>query len=196
PESKRLSAEEVYMDRALLERLSKGDSSAYETIYRRYVYSLYVAAFRRLNDRQRSEDLVQDVFFRVWNKREEMAQVENLAAYLHTAVRYEVLKLVTRRKGPLYFFEPFESMMMGSEAPDSRLMAKELFDLVYKYADTLPKKRKQIFLLHVTNRLSTREIADTLEISQKTVQNQLGTALNGFRRHVSPVIMMILSSWL
>lgn len=191
-----MSAEVVYTDKILLERLSRGDSNAYETIYRRYVYSLYVAAFRRLNDRQRSEDLVQDVFFRVWNKREEMAQVDNLQAYLHTAVRYEVLKLVARRKAPLYFFEPFESMMMESDGPDSRLMAKELLDLAYKYADTLPEKRRRIFLLHITNRLSTREIAETLEISQKTVQNQLGTALNGFRSHVSPAIMLILSSWL
>lgn len=191
-----MSAEAVYTDKALLERLGKGDSNAYEIIYRRYIYSLYETAFRRLNDRQRSEDIVQDVFFRVWNKRAEMAKVDNLSAYLHTAVRYEVLKLVTRRKGMLHFFEPFEFMMMESDGPESRLMAKELLDLVYKYADTLPEKRKQVFLLHITNRLSTREIAETIGISQKTVQNQLATALNGLRSHVSPAIMMILIPWL
>lgn len=181
----------VYTDKALLERLSKGDGIAYEAIYRRYVHALYAAALKRLNDRQQAEDLVQDIFFRIWKKKEQMAKVGYLPAYLHTAVRYEVLKRMTRHKAPLCFFEPFESVLMESDNPENRLMAKDLLDLIYKYAAILPEKRRQIFLLHLTYRLSTREIAEELKISQKTVQNQLGTALNGLRAHVGPAVMIM-----
>jgi RNA polymerase sigma-70 factor (ECF subfamily) len=69
-----------------------------------------------------------------------------------------------------------------------------LQELVYRYADTLPVKKRQIFLLHVRNKLSTREIAGELQISQKTVQNQLGSALQGLKTNLAPVVLVILST--
>ena len=187
-------ADALYIDQVLVERLSVGDRLAYETIYRSHVHGLYEAAFKRLGDRAVSEDLVHDVFLRLWHKREQL-QITNLSAYLYTAVRYEVLNYVTRHKEPLSFYTHFESLFLETDTPEQRLVTRELLDLVYKYAETLPAKRKQIFLLHIKNRLTTRQIADELGISQKTVQNQLGTALNDLRPHIMPILMLLMTSF-
>jgi RNA polymerase sigma-70 factor (family 1) len=188
-----LHGDDLYTEQALLILLSKGDRQAFEVIYRRYVRELYQAAYKRLENRELVEDLVQDVFFRLWNRREQL-RVENLGAYLHTAVRYEILNYVTRNKAPLSFYAPFESLLMDSDTPENRLIAKELLELIYKYAETLPEKRKQVFLLHIKDKLSISEIAEELNISSKTVHNHLGTAMNGLRNHIAPAILLLLAS--
>lgn len=193
PKAHFLPADDLYTEQALLTRLSEGDRQAFELIYRRYIRELYQAAYKRLENRELVEDLVQDVFFRLWNRREQL-QVDNLGAYLHTAVRYEVLNYVTRNKAPLGFYAPFESILMDSDTPENRLIAKELLELIYKYAETLPEKRKQVFLLHIKDKLSVSEIADELNISAKTVYNHLGTAMNGLRTHIAPAVLLLLAT--
>jgi RNA polymerase sigma-70 factor (family 1) len=169
--------------------------TAYETIYRRYIHSLLKAAYKRLEDKQQAEDLVQDVFFRLWEKRERL-NVSNLSAYLHTAVRYEILNYVSRNKAPLSFYAPFEALLLETNTPESQLLAKEFVALVLKYAETLPAKRKQVFLLHIQSKLSVKEIAAYLKISEKTVHNHLGTAMNGLRTNIAPAILLLLSAQL
>jgi RNA polymerase sigma-70 factor (ECF subfamily) len=185
--------DDLYTEQALLLRLSEGDRQAFEVIYRRYVRELYQAAYKRLENRELVEDLVQDVFFRLWNRRSSL-QVDNLGAYLHTAVRYEVLNYITRHKAPSSFYEPFETILLDPATPEDRLIEKELLALVYKYADTLPEKRKQVFLLHIKDKLSVAEIADELNISSKTVYNHLGTAMNGLRTHIAPAVLLLLAT--
>ena len=74
------------------------------------------------------------------------------------------------------------------------LLEKELLDLVQSYINSLPEKRKQIFLLHIKDNLSTKEIAERLNISQKTVQNQLGTSMQGLHTRIAPIIIAIAAS--
>jgi RNA polymerase sigma-70 factor (family 1) len=183
----------AYTDDELVAQLRAGDRMAFEAIYRRYWPLLYAIAYKRLADQEQTADVLQEVFARCWIKREAL-QIHHLPAYLSSAVRYEVIRYLTRTKTALSFFEPFEALLLEGETPEERLIAKELQELVYKYADTLPVKKRQIFLLHVRNKLSTREIAGELQIAQKTVQNQLGSALQGLKTHLAPVVLVILST--
>lgn len=180
-----------YPDEALLQLLQSGDREAFDAIYRRYWLGLLDAAYYRLQNRQQAEDLVQDVFFGLWSKREKLA-VHNLGAYLRTAVHYQVINFVTRHKEAHHFYAPFEALLMESDTPEGQLIAKELWELIYAYADTLPGKRKAVFLLHIQSKLSTAEIAGELQVSRKTVQNHLGTALQGLKTQLAPVLAAIL----
>jgi RNA polymerase sigma-70 factor (family 1) len=183
----------LYTDEELVCRLQQGDRAAFENIYKRYWPLLYTIAFRRLFDKERAEDVLQEVFARLWVKREGLA-IHHLKAYLSGMVRYEVIRLLTRTPAATVFFEPFESLLLEAETPDEKIIAKELYEWVFRYADTLPPKKKEIFLLHIGYKYSTKEIAEKLEISQKTVQNQLGSALQGLRTGLTPLILAILSS--
>jgi RNA polymerase sigma-70 factor (ECF subfamily) len=177
----------------LLQLLKQGDREAFATLYDRYWLKLFDQAFKRLANREQSEDIVQNIFVRIWQRRESL-DIDDLPAYLFTALRYNLLDYITRIKTATSFYEPFEAMLRESEMPDSVLIAKDFMNLVYSYADTLPDKRKEIFLLHIKNKLSTKEIAAMLGISQKTVQNQLRTAQIGLRPHIATILALLIAS--
>jgi RNA polymerase sigma-70 factor (ECF subfamily) len=188
-----LDNQEVHNEQALLDHLRQGDRAAFDIIYHRYAQALYQSAFKRLDSKELSEDLVQEVFYRLWNRRAAL-HIDNLGAYLHTAIRYEVLNHITRHKAPSAFYAPFEAILADADTPENQLIAKELMALVYKYAETLPEKRKQVFLLHIKNKLSVSEIAQELNITAKTAHNHLGTAMNGLRTHLAPAILLLLTT--
>ena len=167
-------------DCELVHQLSQGDRQAFEIIYSKYWRLLLDAAWKGLHDKQTAEDLVQGVFFSLWQKREQL-QVNNLEAYLRTAIRYKVLNHVLRTKRTQEFFESFSDIFHEKNTPETKFLAKNQLELIHAYAAILPAKRREIFMLYVQSRLSTREIAETLGVSQKTVQNQLGISLRGLR---------------
>lgn len=178
-------------DSVLLQQLSQEDRKAFEIIYSRYWRPLLDIAWKSLHDKQAAEDLVQGVFLSLWQKREHL-QINNLEAYLKTAVRYKVLNHIVRTKRTYEFFGSFCEIFHEKNTPETSFLAKNLMELIHAYADTLPQKRREIFLLFIQSRLSTQEIADTLGVSQKTVQNQLGLSLHGLRARIAPVIVCLI----
>lgn len=157
-------------------------------IYRRYVRPLFYAADKRLQDSALAEDMVQDVFLRLWERRATL-DIDDLGAYLHTAIRYRVLNHIARKKDPAAFFVHFEQALTDFSTPEHQLVAKQLLDLVYAYAATLPEKRRQVFLLHIRDKLSPAQIAAELDISVKTAYNHLGSAMKGLHTHIIPVLL-------
>ena len=179
-----------HTDQVLLELLVRNDRNAFTVLYRRYWQSLYEAAWKRLKNAQQAEDIVQEIFITLWTRRAAL-RIDNLPAYLHTAVRFRVLNYVERDLAGATFYEPFESITASVSNADDQLIEKELNSLVNAYIETLPEKRNAIFLLHLKERLTTKEIADRLHVSQKTVQNQLGTAMKGLQTRLAPVLVGI-----
>jgi len=188
-----MEATVLYSDQELVFALQQGGAHAFENIYKRYWTRLYPAVYQRLFDREQTEDVLQEVFAYLWVKRETLS-IQNLKAYLFAAARYQAIQQLTRKRGPLIFFEPFESMLLEAESPEEKMIAKELREWVIRYADTLPAKRREIFLLHIRDKYTTKEIAEKLGVSQKTVQNQLGSSLKGLKTMITPVILAILGS--
>jgi len=188
-----MTADTQYDDKALISLLREGNLSAFEIIYHRYLPALYSITYKRLQHREQTEDVLQEVFARIWTGRERL-HIEDLTAYLHAAVRNETINYITRNKKVLTFYEPFEAIFLENDTPEGRLIARELLDLVYAYAATLPEKKRAVFLLHVRHKLSTREIADELGISVKTAQNQLRNALQGLKTHLTPMLAVIIAS--
>lgn len=185
-----LIVEIPYSNSFLLDKLSDSDPKAFEAIYFRYWQPLLKAADKRLGNTHQSEDIVQNVFMGLWNKRESL-KVLNLEAYLFTAVRYEVLNFITRSKRTLYFHGLLEEIMDSGTA-DAKILTDEMMELVLAYAQTLPLKRRCIFMEHLQTNASTKEIANVLQVSQKTVQNQLRTSLNGLFARINLIIFIIL----
>ncbi len=177
-------------DCALVQQLSQGDRKAFEIIYSKYWRPLLDAAWKGINDKQTAEDLVQGVFFSLWQKREQL-QVHNLEAYLKTAVRYKVLNHVLRTKRTHEFFESFSEIFQERNTPETKFLAKNQLELIHAYAAILPVKRREIFMLYVQSCLSTKEIAETLGLSQKTVQNQLGISLRGLRAKGAYILLFL-----
>ena len=156
---------------------------AFDELYKRYWYTLFNSAYKRLRDKESCSDIVQDIFTDLWNKRA-LKQIEHMPAYLNTAVRYKVYTLLAEGKAAPGFVQPFENMVSANTA-DSSFNEKEIKHLLFLWMQTLPDKRREIFRLKYYEGASTRQISEHLNISQKTVQNQLLLAFRDLRLHIA-----------
>lgn len=178
-------------ERLLFDLLKQGDQSAFEEIYRRYWTELYNAAYKRLPEKEKCQDIIQNVFMSLWTRREQV-DLENPSAYLHTAVRFQVLKQIARNPKGSFLTETFQEELISPLATDAELLEKEVKDLIAYFIAALPKKRRDIFLKHYFEGLSTAKIAVELNISQKTVQNQLTTVSHALRLKLTHMFMILL----
>jgi RNA polymerase sigma-70 factor (family 1) len=175
----------------LVRLLSQNDGESFSKIYRLLWPSLFNTAYKRLGDKEKCEDIVQNVFVDLWLRKDKIS-ISNLSAYLHTAVRFQVYKYASGMSSNSEFFNVLEQTIDSSFKADENLLSKELYNLVQLWIEALPKKRRKIFLLHYFENLSTGQIAAELNISQKTVQNQLNTATIEIKARFSHLLLLIL----
>ena len=176
-------------DRALFDLLKQGDESAFARIYNLYWVALYNAAYKRLPEKEKCQDIIQNIFTDLWNRKTEL-DLENPLAYLHTAVRFQVLKHIARSPKNNSFAESLENELISPLAADAGLLEKEVSELIALFIKALPEKRRKIFILHYFEGLSTAQIAIELNVSQKTVQNQLTTATHALRLRLTHLFLL------
>jgi len=178
-------------DEELAAMLTSGSEAAFDLIYERYWKKLYNEAFKRINDSADSEEIVQDIFIDLWNKRSDR-QIDNLRGYLLGAVRYQVYAVYHRRKNLPAFEEPLDYMAFSSDDADSDYLRDELLSSIRLWLETQPEKRREIFRLRFLEGLSTLEIAEQLDISRKTVQNQLNTSQQSLRESIGRLLTLLI----
>jgi RNA polymerase sigma factor (sigma-70 family) len=121
--------------------------------------------------------VVQDVLVALWDSRENL-EVQNLRAYLLTAVRYQIFNLIAKDKVKDSYYRYILDQENEYSSSDSELIYNELSEGVQLLLSKMPKKRKEIFELRFQQDLSTATIARKLNLTQKTVQNQLTKAVS------------------
>lgn len=163
-------------DSQLVTRLKNGERLAFNEIFECYWDQLYRKAYQRLQDESSSKDAVQNVFISLWQRRKDV-EIKNLRSYLYGAVRFQVYKQIDLSNKHTHFFEPFEAMMISPLQTDQELIRDDLAKLLLAWIDTLPRKRRQIFVLHYQEQLTVPEIANELGITRKTVYNQLNNCV-------------------
>ena len=185
-----ITALRQYNDTELLELLAQDNREAFDTLYDRYWEMLFQAAFKRLRNKDQCKDLIQDVFVDLWCRRGQVT-INNIKAYLLTAVRFQVYKLVAKEKAGPGFFELYETIASSTFGAEGTIIEKEFLEHVKAWIDELPEKKRTMFLLHTQHDKSTKEIASELSLSQKTVQNQLGSIIYRLRLHIANFFMML-----
>ncbi|RZK73037.1 MAG: sigma-70 family RNA polymerase sigma factor [Pedobacter sp.] len=165
----------AYTDKELTAFLNAGDKRAFDEIYQRYWKRYYNEAYKRLRNAEVCEEVVQNVFTDLWLKKD-LTAVDNLTAYISVAIRNQVYVQYKKSSRLPVFEEPLEYMAEAYLQADSMLQLKELKQRIDDWLKLQPEKRREIFKMRFMQELSTKEISDILEISQKTVQNQLNTA--------------------
>lgn len=170
--------------------VQQGDQRAFDSIYQKYWQDLYNTAYKRSRNREQSQDIVQNVFIDLWARRGELV-IDNLPAFLHTAVRFQVFKQIARKPAAAVFLDDLETIFGSPIHTDDSLLEKEIVHLLGCWIAALPEKRRQIFLLHYMEDLSTRDISERIGVSRKTVQNQLTTASQSLRTRLAHFISLI-----
>jgi len=179
-----------WSDTQLIASMTAGDKAAFDEIYERYWKKLYNESFKRLRSIEQVEELVQSVFVDLWTKTERK-NVQNIYAYLVTAVRYQVYMLYKKGQTLPQFEEPLEHMAVSYSSADSLLNEKEIRSYIAIWLALQPEKRGEIFRMKFMDERTTKEISEKLGISQKTVQNQVITSHTNLREFLQKIMVML-----
>ncbi|MES2446571.1 MAG: RNA polymerase sigma-70 factor [Bacteroidota bacterium] len=167
-------------DDLLLQQIKANSMLAFDALYDKYWEQVYSAAYKRLKDADYAKDITQDIFLQIWQKREEI-NIDHFAPYLFTAVRNNVFKWMQKEQR----FTPIPDLLAHLSATkdnaDAEVLRKEFMLKYEALIETLTPAQQEIFRMRFHEDLSTKEIAEKLNITRKTVQNQLGKSVNQLR---------------
>jgi RNA polymerase sigma-70 factor (ECF subfamily) len=163
----------------ILEKLSQNDTAAFTKLVESFYTRLCRIAIKYTRHPESAEEIVQDVFVAVWNKRHSLEITASLSAYLGTAVKYRSINyLKSELRKPRFEAEFPESVVSNTASPEDQLKATDLQQLIGEALESLPKKCRIIFDLSRNAEMTYKEIAAELNISQKTVETQMSIALS------------------
>jgi RNA polymerase sigma-70 factor, ECF subfamily len=153
-----------------------------EDLFNEYFHSLVFSSFRLIKDYALAEDIVQNVFVKVWQDYDKLRHISNMKSYLNTAVRNSSLNYLRDQK-PVLADDSFFESLVEEEQTDSDMERNEddLENKIHKAVDNLPEKWKEAFILSKYNNLKYYEIAKKMKISDKTVEKYISKALSLLR---------------
>ena len=181
------AVELIEAELVLARRVRDGDEAAFEQIFRTYYARLVTFACAKLGSQALAEEMVQDVFLRIWKRREQWVVERSLAAYVFRAVRNRVLN--ARRSIRLevsYAADAANEIEVETaECCDDRLRDAEIGAALAHALALMPDRPRQVFVLSRRQGLSYAEIAEVLGIAVKTVEMHMGRALAQLRISLS-----------
>lgn len=163
-----------HIDRFLVRRLKIGDEQAFQAVFDFFGENLFHFAFSYLKDTASAEEIVQEVFLRIWEIREDIDEEKSFKSFLYRITVNKVLnhlkRQVVRQKYEAYLSGDDQSFY---ESPEATLHFSELEEKVSLLIKKLPEQQKNIFKMSRLDGMSNPEIAETLGLSIRTVENQV-----------------------
>lgn len=180
-------------DQELTALLSKGDQLAYTQIFDRYKTVLYKHAYRLLNDQEEARDITQDLFFTLWQKRESIVFKTSLSSYLYNSVRNRIFDHISHQKVAARYMESIRDFVeKGYYITDEQIRAKELAAIIEKEIAALPAKMREVLILSKEEQLPYKEIGHILNLSDKTVKQQVYNATKILRLKLGSLLTVFL----
>jgi len=171
-----------FSDSELFDLLKNNDQAAYLEIYDRYKVLLQNHAIRKLPEMDDVEDILQELFIDLWEKRANIHLTTGLGNYLYTAVRNRIFNLFYKRQRQTNYLNSLTSVIeKGEYVTDITLREKEFSEIIRNEINLLPPRMKEVFLLHRNESLTYKEIADLLGTSELTVATQIKKSLKTLR---------------
>jgi RNA polymerase sigma-70 factor (ECF subfamily) len=168
-----------HSDEDLLLQMAADNQQAFTMLYRRYWSALFTTAVKVLRGRQEAEDVIQDVFLSLWNRRKELKIAGSLAAYLQVSIRYKAIhyieKNITRRDYLALLTDVAINTLPAS--PEIQLQLKQVQETISDVVAKMPSKMQEVYRLSRHEQLSHKEIAEKMGISSETVKKHVQHAL-------------------
>jgi RNA polymerase sigma-70 factor (ECF subfamily) len=193
------SSDDQLTDQQLIDRIRQGDGVAFKALFRTYYEPLCGFVESRIGDPSAAEDLVQNIFLGVWRRREEVDPGTSVKAYLFGAARNESIDFRKRKKVRDDWKEEHQVDTQvdldGAPGPARQLNGpveeaerRQLQEELQNGVDALPERRREVYILSRRHGLTYEEIAEVMEISPKTVDNQMVEALKFLRKRMRSYI--------
>jgi RNA polymerase sigma-70 factor (family 1) len=173
----------------IIKKIQSGDVKIFEALFREYYYGLSRFTTSIVKSSSAAEDLVQDIFLKIWENRQNWSPQGTIKTYLYRASKNQALNYIKHLNVVNNWAELSRNSFSSSSLnPEDEFERKELLTSVNGAINKLPEKCKMIFLLHRHEGLSYREISEVLNISLSTVETQMGRALKKIRGIMFPYL--------
>lgn len=177
----------------LVKNLAGGDFNAFDTLFKRYNRNLYHFALSLLKSAEDSEDVVQEVFVRIWENRDKIKKGHSFKSFLFTIAYNIIVDHLRKRMSDVKFREQLEKNIQSDLTREGdTLDYKELDNRFRSLVNKLPPQRKRIFEMHRDQGMTYKEIGRKLNISHNTVRNQFSEALKFLREQMGNDSLLIL----
>jgi RNA polymerase sigma-70 factor (ECF subfamily) len=177
----------------IIRQITQGDKNAFEVLFKNHYANLCGYALKYVWELDQAEEIVQDLFFNLWNKKSQLYISSSVESYLFRAVRNACLNYLKHKKiQDNYASAVQENYSSGIRLNDNPMETLELQKRIDESIESMPPERKKIFLLSRYDGLKYKEIADKLGISVKTVEAQMGKALKYLREELKEFMILII----
>jgi RNA polymerase sigma-70 factor (ECF subfamily) len=173
------------IEKNIFEKIRKDDIRSFELLFRKYYAMLCNYAYKIHKDMDTAEEIVQDLFFNIWEKRDSIHIESSVKSYLYKST-YNRSMLVLRQKTIQTRYEKYLKDHVNLTQPDAseEIDAEELARVIDKTLEELPERIRKIFTLSRFEGLKYHEIAEKLSLSVKTIESNMGKALKLFRKNI------------
>lgn len=184
-------AEKEMDEKLLIRRLKEGDKEAFSLLYKHYWERIYAFGRLYLDRNERAEDVVQEVFVKIWESREFLREEENFKGLLFIITRNLIFNQYRKNVNEDFYKMTILAAMEASYSLEEEIEAGDLREYIDLLIRDLPPKRREIFDLSRKEHKTYKEIAALLQISEKTVENQIGEALKYLKRNIRLLIAFL-----
>jgi RNA polymerase sigma-70 factor (family 1) len=190
-----MSTSADYNEKDLLNALSNSDHAAFETLYCSYKDKLYSFLYNLTDSEVVSQDLVQEIFLNIWQKRTNVKSIENFGGYLFNAVRNHAINSIRSRDRTNRLMTELSQRPDDIVQLDDLFAARELAAALEQVLQILPLQQRRVFELSRNNGMKYSDIAAHLGISVATVRNHMIQALKKIREHLGddyPIVIIVM----
>lgn len=182
----------INLESQYLKELGDGSHGAFDTLYIQYSPKVrhFLAGF--VKDKDEASDMTQEIFFKIWNNRKTISQVDSFKAYLFRMARNMICDYYEHNLIKENYSLKQQLLSPYADLIEEEFYAKELSMLIDIAVDKMPPQRRSIFLMSRKDGLSNDKIAQKLNISKRTVENHLTQALAELRKISYAILILLL----
>jgi RNA polymerase sigma-70 factor (ECF subfamily) len=180
-----LASNHSYSEKELLLKVAEGDEDAFTRLFYAYKGKLFSFILDLTLSEAKAEDILQDVFLKIWQARGELGKVENFNAYIFRAAQNRAIDQLRKFSRETLLLRDFSRQGIDpSGRPDEAMLYRQMQQRIGEAVDHLPLKQKQVYLLHKEEGLPHDEIAQKMGLSVSTVQNHMFRAVGNIRAYL------------
>lgn len=166
----------------LIELIREGDPLSFEILFQKYYVRFYNFVLNLTKNAQTAEDIVQNVFMKIWINRKNLRPDQSIHNYIYVLSKHEVLNHIRDRK----VYTQVERLVMAEQpyeaVTDQNMELKELDDRIRKFIAAMPEQRRKVFLLSRYRGMGNKAIAELMGLSVRTVDRHINLALTSLRK--------------
>ncbi len=172
-------------EQQLIQQAAQGDMQSYALIYRHYLPKLYKYLYEMIRSKEDTEEILQDIFLKLWEKRADLVNIISLNGYLFRIARNRLMNLYDHQKVQRKAKDYFEKQTKDyPNTTENNYVYKQYDEAVQVALRTMPQKRRQVFEMHFYQELSYEQIAQALNISKSMVKKHIYAANNYMKEYL------------